>query len=112
MVSLGQSASELRKKMAEKDPFTTFLIAAAVAGISIGGTWVLSGQGQDREAVRQLATLSTKVETLTSEMQRLNTGLSTVLVLSVRIDNAERVIDKQQEALEYLRMNRVPPSQR
>ena len=112
MVSLGKYTTGLREKMAETNTFNTFLFAAAVAGVSIGGTWMLANRGDDRETVARLATLTTKVENLTGEVSRLNNGLSTVLVLSVRVDNTERVLDRQQEALEELRRGRVPSTTR
>ncbi len=98
--------------MAERDAFSTFLISAAVAGVSIGGTWTLAGQADDREAVKVQAQLVERVDNLTREVQRLSTGLSTVLVLTVRVERAEKLLDRQEEALRSLRDGLVPQSSR
>lgn len=96
----------------ERDAFSTFLISAAVAGVSIGGTWVLGNFTETREVAKQNAQLMERVDTLMREVRELNAGLSTVTVLTIRVDRAEKQLDKQEEALRELRDGRVPRDMR
>ena len=100
--------TDLRDKMAEKDAFTSFLFAAAIAGVSIGGTWMLSGRSEERQAVKEMATLVQQVDQLSTEVRTLSAGLNSVLTLTVRVEYVEKLVDRQQQALESIRMSRVP----
>ncbi len=95
----------------QRDGFSSFLISAAVAGVSIGGTWVFSNINDQRAEARDVAVLANKVENLSNELRRLTENLTTTLVLTVRVENVEKLLDKQQEALDALRHSTVPNSQ-
>lgn len=98
--------------LGEKDPFTSFLMAAAVAGVSIAGTWVLGNFNESRETARQTAQLMERVDNLTREVRVLNSGLATITVLTVRIEQAEKKLDRQEDALQQLRDSRTPKDMR
>ena len=94
--------------LGEKDPFTSFLMAAAVAGVSIAGTWVLGNFNETREAAKQTAQLMERVDNLAREVRILNSGLATITILTVRVEQAEKKLDKQEDALQQLRESRTP----
>ena len=88
--------------------FSAFLFAAALAGVSIGGSLLLTWIKDDKETVRQLSSLSAEIAHNTKELDKLSVQQETIIGLGIRVTIIEGEMLRQNLALEELRKSRVP----
>lgn len=106
--------------------FVSFVIAALIAmGSGAAGyasNVIINGQKSETEVIRNITRLETRVETVSTSvekvlslMDRVNATTTALAVVEIRIGNIERTTEQQERqlrALEDLRRSLVPRDQR
>jgi len=92
------------------DSFQAFLAAGAVAILGLGGTFLISQLSSERETQRQIASLLTKVDMLTDQVNKLQPISVNGIALGIRVELVEKRLSEQQEALKAFQANLVPMS--
>ena len=102
-----------RHAQVDKGPtFSAFLFASVIAGISVGGSLLITWIHDDRETLKQIAILATEVGHTNKELDKILTQQQFVNTLGARVSVLETEVSKQNLALEELRRSRVPTDMR
>ena len=108
---MGWAGYKLGRLMADLD-FSSFLFAAAVAGVGVGGTLLVTWTNSDKETTRRLAVLETQAGEDRKKIDWLIDRAQTTLTLDLRVRIIEDQNNKQERALEDLRQFKVPRDSR
>lgn len=98
--------------MAVAGDFQSFLFAAAVAGIALGGTLLMTWINNDKLTERRLTAVEIQLADDRKKLEILIDRAEIVLTLDLKVRSIEVHIDKQAKALEDLRQYRVPRDSR
>lgn len=94
-----------------KDSFQSFLLAAAVSGVAVGGTVLGWFRADDREMLKEITALQVMVANLKEVTDRDHQVVNAFVSLTVRVEQSEKLLDKQGQILESLRHSTVPLEQ-
>ena len=98
--------------MASPQTFNSFLFAAAVAGIGVGGSILLSWMNNDRQTTRDIAILQSTAERSMKELEKIASQQQVLVSLGIRITIMEGSLSKHEMILDDLRNYRMPQSSR
>ena len=92
--------------------FQSFLFAAAVAGIGVGGGFLVSWVNSDKQTSRDIAVLQSMLDRTNKEVDALRSQQNILISLGVRVTVVEGYLSRQEVALEELRKYKVPTEMR
>ena len=94
--------------MASAPNFNAFLFAAAIAGIGVGGSFLVASMNSDRQSVKDIAVLQATMDRTAKDVEKMAAAQQILISLGIRVTVIEGALTKHDMVIEDLRKGRAP----